>query len=80
MTLRFGTLPPSGEPIQMGKLIVVRSVRWSLPGFEMVREEARRKGLEPSAYVRQAAIRQAERDAQARERPRTRPHLGDGGE
>jgi hypothetical protein len=67
MGLRFGTLPPSGEPLQYGKLIVVRSVRWSRPGFDLIQEQAKAHGLDYTTYVRQAALRQAERDAERRQ-------------
>ena len=73
MGLRFGSLPPSGEPQQYGKLIVVRSVRWSRPGFDLIQQQAKAHGLEYTAYVRQAALRQAERDAARRPGAADRP-------
>ena len=87
MSLRFGTLghalPPSGTPLLRGKLTIVRSVRWSRGGFELVCREARARGEDPAAYVRKAAIRQAESDAEERRRmdPRNRrPPSWDGEE
>ena len=78
---RGGDLAPSGEPPR-GKLLVVRSVRWSRQGFEFVCREARAQGQDPAAYVRRAALAQAARDAAARQRKiqsRRPPFEGEGG-
>lgn len=64
-------------------MTIVRSVRWSRGGFDLVCREARAQGEDPAVYVRKAALRQAEKDAEGRRRrePRNRrPFLGDGGE
>ena len=62
-----------------GKLAVQKTVRWSRAGFELVCREARARGLDPAAYIRNAAVRQAITDAAGRARSR-KPRLGDGGE
>ena len=65
---RGGDLPPSGEPPWRGKLLIVRSVRWSQPGFELVCREARARGEDPAAYVRRAALERARYDAAERKK------------
>lgn len=62
MGLRFGT---SAREVPE-KLAVVRSVRWPANGFELVCREARARGMDPTAYVREAALARASQDYRAR--------------
>lgn len=75
----FGDRPAGLTTVFQGKLVVQKSVRWTRRGFQLVCQEARAKGMEPAAYIRNAAVKQAARDATDRRR-KIVPFLGDGGE